>query len=35
MPPPLGPPDLQLFEERAGRLQFFLDHFLKFFRLMA
>jgi hypothetical protein len=35
MPPPFGLTDLQLFDERAGRLEIFLDGSLEFFRPLA
>jgi len=35
MAPPFGVTDLQVFEDRAGRPEFFLDRSLEFFRLLA
>ena len=35
MTPPFGLADVQLFEERAARPEFFLDRSLEFFRLLA
>jgi hypothetical protein len=35
MTTPFGLPDVQLFEERAGRADLFLDGSLEFFRLLA
>jgi hypothetical protein len=35
MIPPLGPIDVQFFEELAGRPEFFRDRSLEFFRLLA
>jgi hypothetical protein len=35
MTPPFSPTDVQLFEERAGRPELFLDGSLEFFRLLA
>jgi hypothetical protein len=35
MPPPFGLTNVQLFEERAGHPELFLDRSLEFFRLLA
>jgi hypothetical protein len=35
MTPPFGLADVQLFEQRVGRPEFFLDRSLEFFRLLA